>query len=401
MTCQSATAKLLLRVLWSTIACAGTSRAELPGIAEKPSSDVRSVQVKEGHMVPYQQQIPGSSVSFEMLPIPAGAFLQGSKKFNAAGETPQVMVEVSPFWIGKCEVTWAEYKLFMQLCSVFEQFEEEGIRPVSNDNEIDAITAPSKLYDPSFTYQSGDDPQKPAVSMSQYAAKQYTKWLSLLTGQFYRLPTESEWEYACRAGNETDYYFGEDTGNLEQYAWFDENADYETHLVAQKRPNAWGLYDALGNASEWVLDEYREDWYSEHQGRAFTAAEMLCWPEKLYPRVLRGGSINSTATDCRSAFRRASNDEDLRSYDPNIPRSPWWFASDEALDIGFRIVRPLERVPREEQEKYWQADLRSITRDANKRIFEEGRGERGLVDPQLPQAIKDLQQNPQNQPKTP
>jgi formylglycine-generating enzyme len=381
MICQSAPAKLLFGILWSTIACEGSCWAEVPEIVAKP-------QAAEA----YERQIPGSTVSFEMVQIPAGTFLQGSKGDAPAGETPQVKVEVPAFWIGKCEVTWSEYKLFMQLANVFEKFEEQGIRKVNKDNEIDAITAPSKLYDPSFTFQAGEDPQKPAVSMSQYAAKQYTKWLSLLTGEFYRLPTESEWEYACRAGSDTAYYFGDDSTDLAQYSWFDENADYETHLVGQKRPNAWGLYDMLGNASEWVLDEYREDWYGDHQGRAFTTAEMLCWPDKLYPRVLRGGSINSTAADCRSAFRRGSNDEDLRSYDPNTPKSPWWFASDEAMDIGFRIVRPLEAVPREEQEKYWQADLSSISRDANKRIVEEGRGERGLVDPQLPDAIKALRQ---------
>jgi formylglycine-generating enzyme required for sulfatase activity len=398
MTCQSVTVKLLLGILWSMVACSETGWAKELGIAENAPSDGRSVAVQEGHLVPYEQQIPGSSVTFEMLPIPAGTFLQGSKDSDTEGESPQVEIEVPAFWIGKCEVTWAEYKQFMQLVHAFEKFEEQGIRTVNKDNEIDAITAPSKVYDPSFTYQSGEDPQKPAVSMSQYAAKQYTKWLSLLTGQFYRLPTESEWEYACRAGSETAYYFGDDAGELGEFAWYDDNADYETHLVGQKQPNAWGLYDMLGNASEWVLDEYREDWYGAHQGRAYTSAEMLCWPDKLYPRVLRGGSINSTADDCRSAFRRASNDEDLRSYDPNTPKSPWWFASDEAQDIGFRIVRPLEPVSREEQEKYWQADVRSIARDANKRIFEEGRGERGLVDPQLPEAIKALQQESQETP---
>ncbi len=366
--------------------------AEMPGIASQPALDERSVPLGDGYMVPYKQQIPGSAVTFEMLPIPAGEFVQGSEKQDApADETPPVKVKVPPFWMGKCEVTWAEYKLFMQLCSVFEKFEEQGIREVSKDNQIDAVTAPSKLYDPSFTFQAGEDPRQPAVSMSQFAAKQYTKWLSLLTGEFYRLPTESEWEYACRAGSQSAYFFGDDDSQLEKYAWFEDNADYETHFVGQKLPNAWGLHDVLGNASEWVVDEYQEDWYQKLQGRLFTTAETIRWPTKLFPRVLRGGSINSAAADCRSAIRRGSNDDDLRSYDPNTPKSPWWFASDEALDIGFRIVRPLDVPTREEQEKYWQADLRSINRDANKRIFEEGRGERGLVDPQLPEAVKSLE----------
>lgn len=390
--CTVSFRKMLLGIFLAATACCCHVFGVTPGLSSKPSTEQKSVSVDEGHMVPYEQQIPGTAVSFEMLPIPAGEFIQGSNKQDApADETPPVKVKVSPFWIGKCEVTWAEYKHFMQLCSVFEEFEDQGIRKVSKDNLVDAVTAPSKLYDPSFTFQAGEDPRQPAVSMSQFAAKQYTKWLSLLTGEFYRLPTESEWEYACRAGNQRDYYFGDDASKLEKYAWFEDNADFETHLVGQKLPNAWGLHDMLGNASEWVIDEYQEDWYQKLQGRLFTTEETICWPTKLFPRVLRGGSINSAVSDCRSAIRRGSNDDDLRSYDPNTPKSPWWFASDEALDIGFRIVKPLEVPTREEQEKYWQADVRSISRDANKRIFEEGRGERGLVDPQLPKAINDLE----------
>ncbi len=384
------------RMHWGFLLCVVISccrvHGEVSGIAEQLDEGQRAVTVEGGHMVLYHQVIPGSNVSFEMVPIPGGMFEQGSMQVDALqDETPIVKVEVAPFWMGKCEVTWSEYKQFMQLCSVFEEFEDRKIRKVNKDNQIDAVTGPSKLYDPSFTFQSGEDPKKPAVSMSQFAAKQYTKWLSLLTGEFYRLPTESEWEYACRAGSESAYYFGDDSAKLGEYAWYDDNADFETHLVGKKLPNAWGLHDILGNASEWVIDEYEEDWYGKLQGRLFTAEETIRWPTQLYPRVLRGGSINSTAADCRSAVRRASNDDDLRSYDPNTPKSPWWFASDEALDIGFRIVRPLKQPSREKQEKYWQADVRSISRDANKRIFEEGRGERGLVDPQLPEAIKALQ----------
>src|SRR5688572_10835870 len=105
MTCQSASTKLLLGVLWCAIACMGVCRAQETGNAVKsPAAET---------MAPYEQQIPGSNVSFEMVPIPAGTFLQGSKESAGDGESPQVKVEVPAFWIGKCEVTWAEYKLFM------------------------------------------------------------------------------------------------------------------------------------------------------------------------------------------------------------------------------------------------------------------------------------------------
>jgi sulfatase modifying factor 1 len=264
---------------------------------------------------------------------------------------------------------------------------------VTDANRIDAITAPSKLYDPSFTFASGEDPRQPAVSMSQYAAKQYTKWLSLLTSQFYRLPSEAEWEYACRAGSSTAYGFGNDPANLADYGWFYENADYQTQQVGEKKPNAWGLYDMHGNASEWVLDQFQVDWYGKLQNKQEPTSprtETICWPTTLYPRVLRGGSWNLDPADCRSARRRTSNDEDWLSYDPSIPQSVWWFASDESQDVGFRIVRPYQAPPKEDRSQYWDADLEQIEQAANQRIDEEGRGKRGIVDPDLPAAMEAL-----------
>ena len=169
--------------------------------------------LQEKPLEPYSQTIPGTQVVFEMLPVPAGKFLLGSPEDEYGrnpDEGPRVEIHLMPFWIGKCEVTWNEYLEFMNLTNVFEKFDDQGIRAVTEANQIDAITSPSKLYEPSFTFETGDDPRQPAVSMSQYAAKQYTKWLSLLTGDFYRLPTEAEWEYACRAGTTTAYYFGDD-----------------------------------------------------------------------------------------------------------------------------------------------------------------------------------------------
>ncbi len=372
---------------------AGTDLANTPGItAERPATG-RFVPLEKGYMIPYKATIPGTDVVIEMVPIPGGSFLQGSPDMEAdrsADEGPQVKVEVPPFWMGKYEVTWAEYKIFMSLCGVFESFEDQNIRRVTKTNQVDAITAPSKLYEPSFTFSGGEDPRQPAVTMSQFAAKQYTKWLSLLTGQFYRLPSESEWEYACRAGSTTAYSYGESGEELDKFAWYFDNADDKTHRVGSKQPNVWGLYDMHGNASEWVLDQYEAAWYGKIVDQPVSSEKTLSWPEKLYPRVLRGGSWNLDPKDCRSAARRASNDDELRSYDPNTPKSPWWFASDSAQDIGFRIVRPLDELPRAERERYWEPDIRDLSRVVNQRIYQEGRGKHGLVDPDLPQAITNL-----------
>ncbi len=368
--------------------------AEKPRIVALPPEDARSVKTDAGHMVAYEQVIPGSTIAMAMQPIPGGKTHIGSPASEAdrnEAEGPTFQVEVSPFWIGKYEVTWAEYQEFMDLCDVFDQFNDLGIRQVTEQNAVDAITAPSQLYDPSFTYQSGEDPQLPAVSMSQYSAKQFTKWLSLLTGQFYRLPTEAEWEHACRAGATTAYSFGDDPAQLGEHAWYTDNSDWEAHPVGQKRPNAWGLYDMHGNVAEWVLDQYDAHWYATLGASGVSAEKAIHWPTQLFPRVLRGGSWDDEPLSCRSAARGQSDDDEWRSYDPNSPKSPWWFASDESQDVGFRIVRPLVPPPREMWSKYWDADVEVIKRVTKFRIDKEGRGERGIVDPALPKAIENLQ----------
>ena len=345
----------------------------------------------------YERKIPGTEASFEMVAITGGVFTMGTpddEEDRNEDEGPQVQVRVQPFWIGKHEVTWAEYKEFMKLCRIFEKFDDQGLREVTEENEVDAITAPSKLYDPGFTFGSGEDPKQPAVSMSQFAAKQYTKWLSLLTGEFYRLPSEAEWEYACRAGTTTAFSFGEDAESITDHAWYYPNSEeeYATSKVGLLKPNAWGLYDMHGNVNEWTLDQYDEEHYAKFADKkVYDASELINWPTELFPRVLRGGSwYTEEEAECRSGARIQSDDDEWRSYDPNSPQSPWWFASEDAQTVGFRIVRPVNPPPRKEWNKYWDADIEQIERDAMRRINEEGRGKLGLVDPDLPKAIEQL-----------
>lgn len=379
-------------LLWCAIACAwegafaaSTSAEEAlpPGIVAAKPGEGRYVEVPQGFMVPYVATIPGSNVTYEMIPIPGGVY-----EFQQGDRTLEV--EIEPFWIGKTEVTWAEYLRYMELSTAFDKFAELNLRKVESSDAVDAVTSPSKLYEPTFTFGSGDAPTQPAVSMSQYAAKQYTKWLSLMEGQFLRLPAEAEWEYACRAGTSTAYSFGDDPQQLGDYAWYEENSDLELGHVGQKRPNPWGLYDMHGNAAEWVLDAYDPPEEGPADGSRVSLLEAIAWPTELYPRLLKGGSWLQPAEECHSTSRLASDDDEWRINDPNYPQSPWWFASDEGQQVGFRLLRPLNAPPRDEQEKFWQADLPSIMEHADRRIDEEGRGERGLVDPKLPQAIESL-----------
>ena len=363
------------------------------GIAKEKPANGPAIKIDGGYMVPYKVVIPGTDATFEMIPCPGGKFLMGSsdgEKDRKDHEGPQVEIAMEPFWMGKTEVTWKEYKLYMGLDATFKAFREFKMREVTEENEIDTITAPSTLYDPSFTFKAGKGDDQPAVTMTQYAAKQYTKWISGLTGEFYRLPTEAEWEYACRAGTTTAYSFGDDASKLGDYGWFKDNSEGRRHSVAQKKPNAWGLYDMHGGASEWVLDGLSDD-YSAWKKEKQTAATALNWPDEVYPRVVRGGSWLRSAKYCRSASRVGSDDEDWKDEDPNYPLSPWWFTTKPATGVGMRMFRPLV-APKtvKERNHYWKEDHEEIVDDVISRLKDEGKGARGLVDPKLPDAIEEL-----------
>jgi formylglycine-generating enzyme required for sulfatase activity len=175
----------------------------------------------------------------------------------------------------------------------------------------------------------------PANSMSQYGALMYCRWLYGKTGIFYRLPTEAEWEYACRAGSATAFPFGDDAAKLGEYAWTQENSEETYHKVGEKKPNAWGLYDMMGNVGEWTLDQYDEKGYEKA-----AAANPWNQPTVKTPRTIKGGTYLEPATAARSAARLKS-DENWNNRDPQIPRSKWWNA--DAPFIGFRIVRPVKQ----------------------------------------------------------
>ncbi len=339
-------------------------------------------------MVPYDLPIPGTDVVIEMLPIPGGTFTMGSPaSAGKADECPQVRVQVEPFWIGKYEITWSQYKPFMELYEIMKQFEAKQVRVVTDANRVDAITIPTKLYDPTFTFEKGENPRQPAVTMTQYAAKQYTKWLGLMTGHAYRLPSEAEWEYACRAGTQTAFSFGDDEAALADYGWFFDNANEATHPVGQKKPNPWGMFDMHGNAAEWVLDQYSPTGFKTPAQQPAKAADLVAWPTVLFPRAVRGGHWDSDPAECRSASRMPSHDEDWKSFDPNLPLSPWWFTSDPARGVGFRLVRQIAPLTMAERQRVWEPDVDDIRHAVSDRL-KEGRGVLGIVDPALPEAMK-------------
>lgn len=290
---------------------------------------------------PYEQTIINTSVKYKMMPIPAGEFTLGSpasEQGHEVDESPQVKVKIEAFWMGAYEVTYDEYQLF------FEEERDPEPRP-------DAITRPSPPYI-DFTLGMGKVGGFPANSMQQYAAVMYCKWLYYKTGIFHRLPTEAEWEYACRAGSNTAYFFGNDASKLSDYAWFKSNSEEKYHHVGEKKPNAWGLYDMLGNVAEWTLDQYDETFYQKIQ-----AGETNPYNTKLkrYPSTVKGGNYQDEAIQLRSA-NRLKSDAVWNRRDPQIPKSKWWNA--DSPFVGFRIIRPVKQPSKEEVEAFFEKMLK-------------------------------------------
>jgi formylglycine-generating enzyme required for sulfatase activity len=290
---------------------------------------------------PYTEEIPGTAVTFKMVPIAGGTFEMGSPTNEAKrsdDEGPPRNVQIAPFWMGACEVTWDEYDLFafsVDLKTKKRKGVDLAHQPDSEMN-ADAITRPTRPY-ADETFGKGRKGQ-PVICITHHAAMEYCRWLSTKTGKIYRLPTEAEWEYACRASTKTPYSFGDDPEKIEEYGWFADNTE-KPQPVGKKKPNPWGLYDMHGNVAEWCLDHYLPKAYSQWPADGPAVRPVLLPDAKEYPYVARGGSWDDDVDRLRSAARRASNPE-WSVQDPQRPQSIWWHT--DAEFVGFRIVRPID-----------------------------------------------------------
>lgn len=282
----------------------------------------------------YVQKIPGTSVSFSMVAIPGGQFSLGSKSILAdPDEKPTAEIELSPFWIAEHEVTFAEWDAY---------FKDSSVPQVKN---MDGITRATPQYI-DLTWGMGRDPNHPANSMSQQAALMYCRWLHTKTGIFFRLPTEAEWEYACKAGETKPA----DPSTLGDYGWFAGNSSSKFQLVMQKKPNAWGLFDMLGNLSEWTLDQYDAQYYN-----AINHKDPMTTATARYPKTVRGGSYLDAQNELRCSNRIAS-DPKWNIRDPQIPKSRWWMT--DGMFVGFRIVRPRRQPTPAEVEEFFSRYLK-------------------------------------------
>jgi formylglycine-generating enzyme required for sulfatase activity len=298
----------------------------------------------------YTAKIPRTGVEYHMTAIAGGEFLMGSPAAEPGrqdNEGPQRTVEVAPFWIGAYEVTWDEYEPFMiTQVDRYKNGARKDFDPAVH-SDVDAVSGPTLPY-VEMSFGMGQQGY-PAISMTQHAANKYCQWLSAQTGHFYRLPTEAEWEYACRAGTTTAYSFGDDPALLEEYAWFVDNSGEKYELVGTKKPNPWGLYDMHGNVAEWTADQFLPDYFERLGERT---ANPFARPQSLYPRSVRGGGWADDPELLRSAARRGS-EAAWQQQDPQLPKSVWYLT--DAPWLGFRIVRPQQIPSVEEMYFYWNS----------------------------------------------
>ena len=343
-------ARTLLHGVWlSAVASMALANVVLADAPKRVPLEVEGAKAgKESEMKPYVELLEHTEVEFGMVPIPGGKFVMGSpdsETDRGEDESPQREVEIAPFWMSKCEVTWDAYD------SWGEEIDKRrrdllGLPKTPRDFAVDGVSKPTEPYT-DMSFGMGRETY-PAICMTQHAARTFCKWLTAKTGRYYRLPTEAEWEYACRAGTKSAYSFGDDAEQLDDYAWYWDNSEEAYHPVGQKKPNPWGLHDMHGNVSEWVLDQYME--YKTIADRK----NPLAIPTKLYPRVVRGGGWDDDPDRLRSAARIASEPE-WKDQDPQEPRSIWYHT--DALSVGFRVVRPLTEPTDEEKAQKWEKTL--------------------------------------------
>jgi len=230
-------------------------------------------------------KVPFSPAKVEMVRIPAGKIIIGGKE-----------VEVKSIWIGKTELTWDAYDPWRLMNDIKTEEEKMKLRGVSR---------PSAPYaNPDYDFGHED---YATISAAFKSAQEYCKWLSQQTGRKFRLPTEAEWEYACKAG-------GDGNCEIDKVAWTADNSEEKAHPVGKLAANAWGLYDMLGNVAEWCVGPDGES------GKG----------------VVRGGSWKDEAAKVSCKFRQPY-DPNWQQRDPQLPKSKWWLS--DGPHIGFRIVQ--------------------------------------------------------------
>ncbi|MDD2513229.1 MAG: SUMF1/EgtB/PvdO family nonheme iron enzyme [Proteiniphilum sp.] len=298
----------------------------------------------------FTEQIPGTMVSFQMIAIPGGTFRMGSPEkepFHHPDESPQHEICLNSFFMAQVETTWDQYWAFYaETMSEGRTAPENVYQNNLNAFGVDAISGPT----PPFGYpdQGWGQGDRPAITMTHYAAETFCQWLSAKTGKKYRLPTEAEWEYAARGGTETAYFFPGSpkdfsshgfmrnifkpkTDSISAYVIYDLNSGNRTQQPSQVLPNPFGLKNMLGNVMEYCADRYDPQAYAKRSGVTHNP-----WVTEGEEWVVRGGLYSSDAAEVRNAARSHTRHDEWLKTDPQQPKSIWWYS--DIRGIGFRVV---------------------------------------------------------------
>ena len=287
--------------------------------------------------------IPGTDQVVTMALLPAGEFQMGSPADEVGrhdDEGPAHRVQLPSFWMTTHEITHAQYASFR-----FENFDGDVGPTGAGSFDVDAVTRPSPPYEDPSHGMGGDD--HPMTGVTRWNALHYARWLSEKTGQLFRLPTEAEWEYACRAGGAEPFGAGITTAaGVGPFAWLESGSGGVPHPVAGRRANAWGLFDMQGNAAEWVMDGYQAQAYARTgngaeagagSGSGGAVSEPFVGDATRGRGVVRGGAFDDPADEARCAARYPEAAA-WKRRDPQIPKSRWW--NTDSPHVGFRLVRP-------------------------------------------------------------
>lgn len=316
------------------------------GVIITPNETIYSGPAKVSKFENFTEMIPGTGVSFKMVALPGGTFNMGSPEtepLRKEDEGPVRKMTLTKFWIAATEVTWNEYMAFFRATGTQGRTEDQVVTNKKAD-AISGATPPWGAPDQGW----GKGP-RPAITMTWHAADVYCKWLSKVTGKKYRLPTEAEWEYACRGGTETPYFFegspkkysgegflkklfGPDTSIIASHVIYVVNSSGKTEEPDAVKLNPFGLKNMAGNVAEFCSDFYSPDAYKADSVELINSKG----PSKGYEHVIRGGSFKSDAADVRSAARDFTKTKAWLVTDPQMPKSIWWYS--DCIDVGFRVV---------------------------------------------------------------
>jgi formylglycine-generating enzyme required for sulfatase activity/nitrate/TMAO reductase-like tetraheme cytochrome c subunit len=297
----------------------------------------------------FTEQVPGTDITIKMVAIPGGTFRMGSSEkepFRREDEGPVRNVTLSPFFMSEIEVTWNMFWAFFARTMSEGRTLPETFYANNNRPDVDAVSGPTPPFgNPDQGWGAGE---RPAITMTHYAAETFCQWLSLTTGKKYRLPTEAEWEYAARGGTETPYFFEGDPKKFSNFGFWRKYFDAKTDLISTYviynnvsknktqdpsavQANPFGLKNMLGNVMEYCSDKYDPRAYSKSGENVNDpqVTEGTDW-------VVRGGSYDSDASDVRCAARDYSKHDVWLKTDPQQPKSIWWYS--DIKGIGFRVV---------------------------------------------------------------